>query len=226
MYRDAKQWRQIRRSILENGAPKKKISRETGISRKTINKILTHKDPPLYGPRRRNYPKLGPYIPRINQLLIDKGSLSSNISIRDIVHLLRREQGFSGSYDSVRNYVRHLTREDETAWERAYNLIIWLPKPRAIDFVRLLSRGNPSVLASVQIQSFVRDASCPDKHTSHPNREKRRLIDIEWMRRVLQNDLDQDTLHRQLGGISELPALLRRIHTGRLSDRHRSLAAL
>ena len=46
MYRNAKQWHRIRRSILENGVPKKRISRETGISRKTINKMLTHEDPP------------------------------------------------------------------------------------------------------------------------------------------------------------------------------------
>ena len=58
MYRNAKEWHRIRRSILENGVPKKRISRETGINRKTINKMLTHKDPPRYAPRRRNYPKL------------------------------------------------------------------------------------------------------------------------------------------------------------------------
>jgi hypothetical protein len=69
MYRDAKQWQQIRRNILENGAPKKRISRETSISRRTINKMLTHEHPPSYGPRQRRYPKLGPYIHRINEAL-------------------------------------------------------------------------------------------------------------------------------------------------------------
>lgn len=59
MYRNAKQWHRIRRSIIENGAPKKMVSRQTGISRKTINKMLRHKDPPRYAPRRRYYPKLG-----------------------------------------------------------------------------------------------------------------------------------------------------------------------
>src|SRR3954447_8938402 len=111
MYCNAKQWHRIRRSILENGAPKKRVSRETGISRKTINKMLTHKNPPGYAPRRRNYPKLGPYIPRINQLLFEKRAVltPTKIIVRDIVRLLQQDDGFTGSYDSVRNYIRHVT---------------------------------------------------------------------------------------------------------------------
>ena len=148
MYRNAKQWHRIRRSILENGVPKKRISRETGISRKTINKILTHEDPPRYAPRRRDYPKLGPHIPRINQLLFDKGpvSTSTKIIVQDIVRLLRQEDGFTGSYDSVRNYIRHVTHPDDAAWERAYNTIIQLPKLRAIEFIKILSRDNSPAL--------------------------------------------------------------------------------
>jgi lambda repressor-like predicted transcriptional regulator len=46
MYRDARQWRDIRRRILEKGTPKKRVSAETGISRKTINKMLAHEHPP------------------------------------------------------------------------------------------------------------------------------------------------------------------------------------
>jgi transposase len=148
------------------------------------------------------------------------------MTIQDIVHLLRREQGFVGSYDSVRNYVRHLTQEDETGWERAYDLIIRLPKQRAVDFVRLLSRGNTPVLMSAQIQPFVREAEWLHKPTIQPNREVQRLIDIEWMRRALQNDQDRNTLHRDLDGIPELSVLLHHLRNGRLSDRNRSMVAL
>ena len=51
MYRDIAQWRHIRHRILEEEIPKKKVSRETGISRRTVNKMLMHKHPPGYGPR-------------------------------------------------------------------------------------------------------------------------------------------------------------------------------
>jgi DNA-binding XRE family transcriptional regulator len=74
MYREIVQWRQIRRRVREDGAPKKQVARETGISRQTINRILTHEGPPGYGPRPRYYPKLGPYIPEIERLLTEAAS--------------------------------------------------------------------------------------------------------------------------------------------------------
>jgi hypothetical protein len=173
MYCDVRQWRHIRRCILEKGIPKKRVSRETGVSRRTINKMLTHEHSPSYGPRQRCYPKLRPYIDKINRLRHDAttSSPAANITIQDIVQILRREEGFAGSYDSVRNYIRHLTREDETAWERAYNLITRLPKPRAIDFVRLLSRGNLPVFTSAQIQLFTREAT----YYRNPKKPARKL---------------------------------------------------
>ena len=46
MYRDDAQWHLIRSRIREDGIPKKQVSRETGISRRTINRILMHECPP------------------------------------------------------------------------------------------------------------------------------------------------------------------------------------
>ena len=62
MYREIVQWRQIRRRLLEDGTPKKQVARETGISRRTLNRILAYEGPPGYGPRPPYYPKLDPYI--------------------------------------------------------------------------------------------------------------------------------------------------------------------
>jgi hypothetical protein len=52
---------------------------------------------------------------------------------------------FDGSYDSVKNYIRPSVRDDEKLWEKAYDLIVRLPKVRALDFIRLLWRGKPSI---------------------------------------------------------------------------------
>ena|ERR1017187_6906339 len=107
MYCDARQWREIRRRILEQGAAKRRVSAETGISRQTIKKMLAHEQPPGYRRRRSRYPKLAPHIHTIDRLLIDNESfsLADNMTIQDIVRHLRREEGFAGSYDSVRNYI-------------------------------------------------------------------------------------------------------------------------
>ena len=116
MYREVAQWRHVRRCILEKGTPKRQVARDTGISRRTINKMLMHEDPPRYGPRPPLYPKLGPYISAIDDLI--SSTPAADLTIRDIVECLRREHGFAGSYDSVRNYVRHRVCNDDKVWER------------------------------------------------------------------------------------------------------------
>src|SRR4030081_2053519 len=92
MYREVAQWRYIRRLIREKGTPKKQVSRETGISRQTINKMLTLENPPGYGPRPLRYPRLGPYISAIDRILNDALSLTpaADVRIQDIVERLRR----------------------------------------------------------------------------------------------------------------------------------------
>jgi transposase len=228
MYCDIGQWRHIRRRILEKGTPKKQVARETGLGRQTINKMLAHERPPGYGPRPLRYPKLGPYTQTIDRLLHDTISFppGANLTIRDIVEHLRRDEGFAGSYDSVSNYIRQRARDDESAWERAYDLIIQLPKPRALDFVRLLSRGNSPAFASVRLQSFLREVACPRKRPTRPNREQKRLGEIEWMRQMLQKEMNEDTLHRELGDIPDLAVLLQHLHNGRLRDRNRAMVVL
>ncbi len=162
MYGDVAQWQHIRRRFKQNGTPKKQISRETGISRRMINKMLAHENPPGYGPRLPRYPKLGPHIPTIERLLQTTVS-SAPATIRDIVECLRREEDFAGSYDSVRNYIRRRARDDANAWEQAYDLVVQLPKNRALDFIRLLSRGNPSIQMSTRVRPFMREAASPRK---------------------------------------------------------------
>jgi hypothetical protein len=178
MYCDAQQWRHIRRRILENGDPKKRVSAETGISRKTINKMLAHEQPPGYRRRASRYPKLAPHIHTIDRLLHDKGSfpIAANMTIQDIVQHLRAEEGFSGSYDSVWKYIHKRARDDESAWARAYDLIIRLPKPRALDFIHLLSRGDPPAFASTKLRTFIRDAACPRVPPARSGRKEQRIL--------------------------------------------------
>jgi hypothetical protein len=80
-------------NFVSTGTPKKQVSRDTGISRQTINKMLRHENPPGYGPRLR--PTLGPYIPAIDRLVheILLATPAAGLTIRGIVERLRREQG-------------------------------------------------------------------------------------------------------------------------------------
>jgi transposase len=222
MYRDVAQWHQIRRRILGKRAPKKQVSRDTGISRRTINKMLMHENPPRYGPRPPLYPKLGPYIFAIDELIAS--TPAADLTIRDIVEHLRREHGFAGSYDSVWNYIRRRIHNDDEAWERAYELIIRLPKARAVDFVRLLSRGSPSILTHARLRTFESEAAGPRKLPIRSVR--RRLADTEWMQRVLQKKINDDKLRHELNGIPDVSALLKNPRDGRLQNRNRAMVVV
>jgi transposase len=227
MYRDASQWKDIRRRIHEKGVPKRQVSREMGISRDTINKMLAHEHPPGYRRRLPSHPKLGPYIPTIERLLRDIATMpAADLTIRDIFDRLRHLEGFTGSYDSVRNYIQRREREDARGWERAYDLIVRLPKPRALDFIRLLSRDKPLTVTSARLRSFVREATCPRKPSIRPNRKRQCHIDSEWMRQVLQGEIKSAALQRELGDIPGLSVLLKHLHNGRLPDRNRAMVAL
>ena len=75
MYADMEQWAGIRRRVLVEGASKRSVLRETGIHHETLEKMLTHSQPPGYR-REAGYPKpkIGPYQDRIRQILVEDQS--------------------------------------------------------------------------------------------------------------------------------------------------------
>jgi transposase len=103
MYRDVAQWSTIRDRILRKGISIRQVSRETGISDKTIRKMLDQTLPRPYGPRNHRYPKLGPYITSVQRMLRENTTLppAARRSIKAIYEHIRDAEGFSGSYGSV-----------------------------------------------------------------------------------------------------------------------------
>ncbi|MFM8469009.1 MAG: IS21 family transposase, partial [Limisphaerales bacterium] len=70
MYRTMEDWADIRQRVLVEGVSKRQILRETGMHWLTLQKMLTHPEPPGYRQRQaRPQQKLGPYQERIEQIL-------------------------------------------------------------------------------------------------------------------------------------------------------------
>src|SRR5215207_5510918 len=184
MYRDVAQWTGIRRRILREGVSICQVVRETGISRKTVHKMLKHPLPKPYGPRSRRYPKLGPHTATVQRLLRENITLppSARLSVQAIYERIRHEEGFSGSYGSVKDYARPITRDRDCFWEDAYDLLISLEKKDAIAFLFLLSRADPPVISPERTEQFFRDAArigrvAPDTDA----RKQARQVAFEWM---------------------------------------------
>lgn len=105
-------WAEIRRRVLVEGVSRRQIQRETGLSWKTLEKILAHSSPPRYR-RTREYrkPKIGPYLDRIAQIIeADKGVSRKQRHTARRIYARLREEGYDGGYTQVREAVRSIRR--------------------------------------------------------------------------------------------------------------------
>jgi hypothetical protein len=174
-------------------------------------------------------PKLGPHIASVQRMVEENAALppSARISIKAIYEHIRDQEGFRGSYQSVTDYARLRAPDTKCILEYAYKLLVSLEKSRAIDFLFLMSRMDPPVVSIRCAEQFFRDAGRvvsvapkPDKH------EQARQAAFEWMRAVLQKDVNPEALRRDIGDIPDLDTLLNCLYDGRLSDRNRAMTVL
>ena len=99
----------VRRLFYRNGMSKSEISRQTGLHRRTINKMLLYAKPPGYRfTKPRHKPKLASFLGIIDQILSDdlKAPRKQRHTAKRILDRLREEYGFTGSYTIVKDYVR------------------------------------------------------------------------------------------------------------------------
>ena len=239
MYRDVVQWSKIRHRILVQGRSIRRVASEKGIDPRTIRKMLDHALPQPYGPRSHRYPKLGPHTASIRRLLRENAALppEARLSVKDIYERVRDEEGFRGGYSTVSDYVRPIAtasdyvrpveRDEDCIWEHSYDLLISLEKKRVLDFLVLLSRADPPVISPARKKQFFHDVGRVIGITPKPNkRAALRSAAFEWMRSVLQKEISDDALRREIGDLPDLDRLLRRLYEGRLSDRNRSMVVL
>jgi hypothetical protein len=229
MYRDAAQWLSIRHQVLHMGISIRRVVRETGISSKTIRKMLDHPLPQPYGPRSHRYPRLGPHTASVRQMLQNDITLppSARLSMKAVYERIRDEEGFCGGYSTVKDYVRQTVPDSGCIWEYTYDLLTSLEKSRAIDFLFLLSRADPPVISPARTRQFFRDAGRVINGGPKPNRRSQaRQVAFDWMRAVLQKEISLDVLRRDLGDVPDIGILVDRLYNGRLSDRNRSMVIL
>ena len=103
------QWTEVRRRVLTGKLSKRAACREYDISWHTLEKMLTHEEPPGYRQQQpRKKPKLEPYLPIIYEILeADKRAPKKQRHTATLIHQrLQQEHGYEGSYTSVRTAVR------------------------------------------------------------------------------------------------------------------------
>ena len=104
----------VRRAVMVEGKSIREVSREFGLHRDTVRKMLAYSVPPGYrrqSPPKR--PKLEPFTGVIDRILEDDlgRPRKQRHTAKRIFERLRDEYGFDGGYTTVKDYVREHRRQ-------------------------------------------------------------------------------------------------------------------
>jgi transposase len=113
MYRDMKQWCEIRHKVLVEGVSKRSILREYGLHWRTLKKVLALEKPPGYQTKgKRPKRKLDRFLDRIREILKQDKSVhkKQRHTAKRIFERIKAE-GFEGGYTIVKEAVREIERK-------------------------------------------------------------------------------------------------------------------
>jgi len=132
------QWNEIRHRVLVNKESKRQILRETGMHWKTLEKILTHSQPPGYRQKQaRGKPKLGGFEERIEQILqADQQMPKKQRHTAKRIWERLREEGYPGGYTSVKERVRLFRQLNQ----EVFMPLRHIPGEAQVDFGEALAR--------------------------------------------------------------------------------------
>ncbi len=236
MYNDVVQWTDIRKMVLMQGIPIRKIAMKTGISRNTIKKISKHKLPPGYRREKKIlYPRLGPHREYIKILLHQRESIPSPVKLtfQRIYEKLRDERSYAGSYSTVRTFIsknRHTSQIgciSQNILGDIYDQIISLSRSDAIKYLLFLSRADPPVILQKKVKNFLRTfAKISSEKQNTDNKTLKGQAAYDWMHSVLQGQLSRGHIARDIGEIVGAERLLTQLYEDRLPMRNRALCVL
>lgn len=104
-------WAEIRQKVLVEGWSKREAMRQTGFHYETIEKVLTHSQPPGYRQiKERPKPKLGEHLEWIEGVLQGDKDVprKQRHTAKRLWDRLKAERGYSGGYTAVKEMVRDL----------------------------------------------------------------------------------------------------------------------
>jgi transposase len=105
---DMELWSQVRRRVLTGELSKRAACREYGIHWQTLEKMLTHSEPPGYRLTKARPSKLEPFQPIIDEILSSDRQVhrKQRHTSKRIFERLRDEHGYQGGWTLVKDAVR------------------------------------------------------------------------------------------------------------------------
>lgn len=141
-------WTEVRRRVLAEKLSKRAACEAYGLGWQTLTKILTHEEPPGYRQqRRRKKPRLDPFLPILQQLLIDdlKTPPKQRHTARRIFERLRDEHRYHGDLTMVQEAVRKWRQSQQ----EVFLPLSHPPGEAQVDFGEaVVSKNVPSLTAA------------------------------------------------------------------------------
>ena len=115
MFTNMEKWAEIRRRVLTGEISKRQACAEYGLHWQTLQKVLTHTEPPGYRRTTRRASKLDPFLPVIQEILAadKKTHRKQRHTAQRIYERLRDEYDYTGCLTLVRNAVRAIRQRSK-----------------------------------------------------------------------------------------------------------------
>jgi transposase len=232
MYHDVAQWTMVRRKVLEEGVSRRQLTRQTGLSRNTIRKMLQHELPQPYKPRTPKHPALRQHTATLEAIATSSvfTIVPHQVSISEIYRYLKRHENYSASYGAVRDYLKYRfcarKAPNKILWEHLYEEIILSSKKDAINILRSLSFNGSPLISSTRLQRRQRHLASLREHQVLCSRHARRQKDADWLARVLRTGVPPIELEGHYRDPGDSNELIDRLHVGSKPVRNRAIAIL
>lgn len=228
MYKNRKEWGRLHELIISGSQTMRGLARETGIGRDTLRKIGKFAAPQPYTLGKRRALKLDPHRLEVKRLLVASSMDLSTppISAAIIYRRLQAEHGYGGGYSAVRDYVRNLIINDEgvrSFLERAAKSITKETSQtllRSLDRKRRFPAHKGKSMQTSKVIAWLPAERKPSL------RDLRRSSDREWMRSVIQKDIDQVGFLTDMEGCPDRDELIRHLYGTKLFERNKAMVIL
>ena len=137
---EMEQWARVRRKVLVDGQSKRSVMSEEGLHWESLQKMLSHSQPPGYRRVKRRGRKIDQHVPWIGQVLEADRQLprKQRHTAKRIFDRLKAEQGYEGGYTAV----KELVAEIKTMKQEVFVPLIHRRGEAQVDFGHALANVN------------------------------------------------------------------------------------
>jgi transposase len=200
MYTNIRQWSYIRSLIFVDGVSRRKVARQTGLSRNTIKKML-----------------LRPYPPT-------RAHLSPTTTNEAV---LAHETSAGEQATTTEQRRRTMSAARQRACSSAYDVLQAMKRRQGIEFLDILlgSEARGQSVNSVRQTIYRALIGICLAPTPRPEQQKA-AIAREWIRQIRVGSIDARTLDSEFTGLPQWPLLRDRLLLGTKSERDKALVVL